>query len=48
MNEEMVENVPNGISEVERFGRMGEVELRELKSKNGKIRVKIDVDNWFN
>jgi hypothetical protein len=49
--EEMLENVLDRISEVESLGRTREVEFKDLKGKDGKIRVRIDVAkgtrSWF-
>lgn len=49
--DEMLENVLERISEVESLGRTREVEFKDLKGENGKIRLKIDVkkggSQWF-
>lgn len=49
--DEMLENVLERISEVESLGRTREVEFKDLKGENGKIRLKIDVkkgdSRWF-
>jgi len=50
--DEMLENVLDRIAEVESLGRTREVEFKDLKGKDGKIRLKIDVQRgdkggWF-
>ena len=50
--DEMLENVLERIAEVESLGRTREVEFKDLKGKDGKIRLKIDVQKgdksgWF-
>ena len=49
--EEELKNVLDRISEVESLGRTREVELKDLKGKDGKVRVRIDVQKghrgWF-
>src|SRR5271155_994966 len=47
----MLQNVLDRISEVESLGRTREVEFKDLKGSDGKVRVKIDVEKgnsgWF-
>jgi hypothetical protein len=49
--DEMLENVLERISEVESLGRTREVEFKDLKGENGKIRLKVDIKKgdslWF-
>ena len=49
--EELLDNVLNRISEVESLGRTREIEFKDLKGKDSRIRVKIDVEKgnrgWF-
>lgn len=50
--DEMLENVLERIAEVESLGRTREVEFKDLKGRDGKIRLKIDVQKgdkggWF-
>ena len=50
--DEMLENVLERIAEVESLGRTREVEFKDLKGEDGKIRLKIDVQKgdkggWF-
>jgi len=47
----MLQNVLDRISEVESLGRTREVQFKDLKASDGKIRLKIDVERgsagWF-
>jgi hypothetical protein len=47
----MLQNVLDRISEVESLGRTREVQFKDLKASDGKIRLKIDVEKgsagWF-
>jgi len=47
----MLQNVLDRISEVESLGRTREIEFKDLKGSDGKVRVKIDVEKgnsgWF-
>src|SRR6202035_4489422 len=49
--DQMLENVLERISEVESLGRTREVEFKDLKGENGKIRLKVDIkkggSRWF-
>ena len=50
--DEMLENVLERIAEVESLGRTREVEFKDLKGEDGKIRLKINVQKgdkggWF-
>jgi hypothetical protein len=49
--DEMLENVLERISEVESLGRTREVEFKDLKGENGKIRLQFDIkkedSRWF-
>lgn len=49
--EGMLQNVLDRISEVESLGRTREIEFKDLKGSDGKVRLKVDIDKgnggWF-
>lgn len=49
--ESMLQNVLDRISEVESLGRTREIEFKDLKGSDGKVRLKVDIDkgngSWF-